>query len=129
MSQFIDLAAELNGQPQFIYPYNIGLQYMVTCLSPQIELLRLGQDVVYSTYEGSILAFYLNSLYRQSTHYSTDLLHFIQIAVGLYWYQKTATDIIILLEVWVITEMERAKIRMMEKQYEKEIRDALIDFV
>ena len=120
----MDIAKEMVN-PQFEYRYDIGLRYLAQDLTRDIELLRVGQDVTYIPYSGSNLAFYLNMLYQRSNHYTKDLLHFIQHVVGLYWYQQPATEIIILLEVWVVKEMERTKLRMLEEQYEHEIRAAM----
>ena len=117
----MDIAKEMVN-PQFEYRYDIGLRYLVQDLTRDIELLRVGQDVTYIPYSGSNLAFYLNMLYRRSNHYTEDLLQFIQHVVGLYWYQKPATEIIILLEVWVVKEMERSRLRLLEEQYENVIR-------
>jgi len=122
---FTDVAKAMNVNTHFEYRYAIGLQHLAIDLTRDIELLRGGNSVTYTPYTGSNLAFYLNMLYRQSTDYSRDLLHFIQHVMGLYWYQQTATEIIILLEVWVVKEMERSKLRMLEEQYEHEIREAM----
>ena len=122
---FNDTAKELNVSPQFEYRYTIGLQHLARDLTRDIELLRGGQDVMYIPYSGSNLAFYLNMLYRQSNHYTQDLLHFIQHVVGLHWYQQSSAEIIILLEVWVVKEMERSRLRMLEEQYENVIRAAM----
>jgi len=122
---FNDVAKSMIVNPNFEYRYGIGLQHLAIDLTRDIELLRGGQDVIYTPYSGSNLAFYLNMLYCQSTDYSHDLLHFIQHVMGLYWYQQPATEIIILLEVWVVKEMERTKLRMLEEQYEHEIRAAM----
>lgn len=122
---FNDIAKEMNVNPQFEYRYTIGLQHLARDLTRDIELLRGGQDVMYIPYSGSNLAFYLNMLYRQSNHYTQDLLHFIQHVVGLHWYQQSSAEIIILLEVWVVKEMERSRLRMLEEQYENVIRAAM----
>jgi hypothetical protein len=122
---FSDVAKEMNVNPHFEYRYDIGLQHLAIDLTRDIELLRAGQDVTYTPYSGSNLAFYLNMLYRRSNHYTQDLLQFIQHVIGLYWYQQPATEIIILLEVWVVKEMERTKLRLLEEQYEQVIREAM----
>jgi hypothetical protein len=122
---FNDIAKEMNVNPQFEYRYTIGLQHLARDLTRDIELLRGGQDVMYIPYSGSNLAFYLNMLYRKSNHYTQDLLHFIQHVVGLHWYQQSSAEIIILLEVWVVKEMERSRLRMLEEQYENVIRAAM----
>jgi hypothetical protein len=122
---FNDIAKEMNVNPQFEYRYTIGLQHLARDLTRDIELLRGGQDVMYIPYSGSNLAFYLNMLYRRSNHYTQDLLHFIQHVVGLHWYQQSSAEIIILLEVWVVKEMERSRLRMLEEQYENVIRAAM----
>ena len=122
---FNDIAKAMNVNPRFEYRYAIGLQHLTHDLTRDIELLREGNEVTYTPYSGSNLAFYLNMLYRQSTDYTRDLLQFIQHVIGLYWYQQSSTEIIILLEVWVVKEMERSKLRMLEEQYEDEIREAM----
>lgn len=122
---FNDIAKEMNVNPQFEYRYPIGLQHLARDLTRDIELLRGGQHVMYIPYSGSNLAFYLNMLYRKSNHYTQDLLHFIQHVVGLHWYQQSSAEIIILLEVWVVKEMERSRLRMLEEQYENVIRAAM----
>jgi hypothetical protein len=122
---FNDIAKEMNVNPQFEYRYTIGLQHLARDLTRDIELLRGGQGVTYIPYSGSNLAFYLNMLYRRSNHYTQDLLHFIQHVVGLHWYQQSSAEIIILLEVWVVKEMERSRLRMLEEQYENVIRAAM----
>jgi hypothetical protein len=116
---FTDVAKAMNVNPQFEYRYDI---HLIQDLTRDIELLRAGQDVNYTPYSGSNLAFYLNLLYLKSNHYTQDFLQFVQHVVGLYWYQQTATEIIILLEVWVVKEMERSKLRLLEEQYENVIR-------
>ena len=116
---FTDIAKAMNVNPRFEYRYDT---HLVQDLTRDIELLRAGQDVTYTPYTGSNLAFYLNLLYLRSNHYTQDLLHFIQHVVGLHWYQQPATEIIILLEVWVVKEMERSRLRLLEEQYENVIR-------
>ena len=116
---FTDIAKAMNVNPRFEYRYDT---HLVQDLTRDIELLRAGQDVTYTPYTGSNLAFYLNLLYLRSNHYTQDLLHLIQHVVGLHWYQQPATEIIILLEVWVVKEMERSRLRLLEEQYENVIR-------
>lgn len=122
---FSDVAKAMNLNPHFEYRYDIGLQHLAVNLTRDIELLRGGQDVTYTPYSGSNLAFYLNMLHRRSNDYTRDLLQFIQHVVGLHWYQQPATEIIILLEVWVVKEMERTKLQLLEEQYEHAIREAM----
>ena len=125
MASFLDIAKSMIVNPRYRYMYDAGLTYMIQDVSRDIESLRNGQEINYVPYTGSYLAFYLNLLYREG-NYTQELRNFIEYVVGPSWVDTTSVDIIVWLEVWVITEMERIKLRILESQYENEIRAAML---
>ena len=125
MVSFSDVAKGLLAEPTFVYNYDAGLLYLEEHVSRDLTNIRDGGQIVYTPYTGSNLAFYLNLLYRQSTTlFTRNFTEFIEMVIPT-WRDKSSRDIIIQLEVWVITEMERIKLRKLEFQYESVIRLAL----
>ena len=125
MASYTDLTKGLLGNLTFTYRYDVGFHYFEPRFSQDIETIRNGQDIVYTPYAGTNLAFYLNLLYRQSaTQFTLNFTRFVEMFVPT-WRDLSSIEIMIQLEVWVITETERHKLRILESQYENAIRTAL----
>jgi hypothetical protein len=125
MPSFSDIAKALVNPSYYTHPYDIGLQYLNLHIEPHYQILRDGGEIVYLPYAGTPLGFFLNILYRQSPeNFTTNFKDFVSIAYPS-WHDKPSTEITIQLELWVITETERARLRMIEAQYEQAIRRAI----
>ncbi len=124
MPEFLDIAKSLVN-PTFTYPYDMGMHHTNFQLSTQYLILRDGGQLEYTPYAGTNLAFFLNVLYRQSpSNFTANITQFIDMVLPT-WREKTSMEITIQLELWVITEMGRANLRMLESQYENAIRVAV----
>jgi len=126
MPDFTDIAKALVN-PTFTYMYDLGMHHICNQLSPQFIILSDGGELEYTPYAGTNLAFYLNRLYRQSPgNFTENFKEFLNMVCRT-WREMSDMEITIQLEIWVITEMERNKLRILESQYERVIREAVED--